>query len=43
VELTRTFWLLRPDEDVCAARLDSAADALVAALRAEIARAEGRA
>lgn len=43
VELTRTFWLLRPDEDVRAARLDTAADALTAGLRAEIARAEGRA
>ncbi len=43
VALTRTFWLLRPLEDVRAAQLDTAAAALVSGLRVEIARSEARA
>ncbi|QFU09152.1 HTH-type transcriptional regulator CatM [Rhodobacteraceae bacterium THAF1] len=41
IGLTRTFWLLRPLDDVRAARLDAVARALVQGVRAEIARAEG--
>ena len=41
VALTRTFWLLRPQDDARAARLDAVARALVLGVRAEIAQAEG--
>ena len=41
VALRRSYWLLRPDGDVSAARHDAVARALVDGLRAEIPRAEG--
>ena len=41
VSLTRTYWLLRPLDDVRAARLDAVSRALVQGLRAEIAVCEG--
>ena len=40
ISLVRSYWLLRPEGDVRAARHDAVARALVDGLRAEIPRAE---
>ncbi|MCR8725242.1 LysR family transcriptional regulator [Frigidibacter sp. ROC022] len=41
VALSRAFWLIRPEDDRKSDRLNRFAEALVAGMRAEIARAEG--